>query len=137
MSAERELVTVFRSADSTAKEDAEEVRELLVDAGLNPTLLGSNAPGVPVGAYEVRVPDSDAERADEVIADASEAPQEPGDPSHSMDVETVFSALGVTAEVEALGVRSVLDANGIPNVYVSPPQYPNLRFVVKVPKKYT
>jgi len=136
MNDERELVTVFRSADPSAEEDAEQVRSLLDEAGLHPTLLGDDSPGVPSGACEVRVPDNEADRADQVIGQASELEQPKGDPSSDMDLETVFSEMGASADVEVLGVRSVLDANNIPNVYVNPSQYPNLRFVVKVPKKF-
>jgi hypothetical protein len=131
-----ELTTVYRSADSTAQEDAEAVRDLLSEAGLAPVLLDDGAPGVPAGAYEVRVPADQAERAEDLVRAAEQAPVEAGDPSHDMDLVTIFSGLGANAEVEALGMRAVLDADGIPTVFVSPPQYPNLRFVVKVPRKH-
>jgi hypothetical protein len=52
-----------------------------------------------------------------------------GDP----DLETVFHAEGSsTAEMEALAVRALLDANGIPTVLVGDPVLPNLPFEVKV-----
>jgi hypothetical protein len=136
MTGETDMEVIFRSADHSAREDAEEIRDLLADAGLSPVIAGDDAPGVPSGAYEVRVPTGEARRADEIIAAAVEVEPEEGDPSHDMDLETIFSSLGATAEVEALGVRGVLESNGIPTVYVSPPQYPNLRFVIKVPKKH-
>ena len=139
MSSGEELVTVYRSADPSAAEEAEEVREMLEEAGLSPVVIDDSAPGVPLGAVEVRVPAAQACRAEEIIRKAEQAPPETaeeGDPSHDLDPVAIFSALGATAEVEALGVRSVLEANGIPTVFVSPPQYPNLRFVVKVPRKY-
>ncbi len=130
------LPIIFRSADPDAREDAEAVRDLLLEAGLRPVLLDDGAPGVPVGVYEVRVPAGEAERAEELVRRAEQTPPEAGDASHAMDLETIFSGLGANAEIEALGVRTVLDADGIPTVFVSPPQYPNLRFVVKVPRKY-
>ena len=138
MSNEPKLVTVYRSADTSARDDAEEVRALLEDDGILPVVLGDDQPGVPSGAVEVRVPAADASRADRLILAASEdeTPPEAGDPSSELDLETVFSAIGVSAELESLGVRGVLDSNGIPNVFVSPPQYPNLRFVLKVPRRY-
>jgi len=55
-------------------------------------------------------------------------------PSHDLDLETVFTAAGTTAEMEAISIRCVLDANGIPSVLMGAPQYPNLPFYVKVPK---
>ena len=136
MGAEGELVTIFRSMDSSARDEANEISSLLENAGLDPVVQDDSAPGVPSGAFVVKVPEDQAIRADEVLENAQEIEMEEGDPSHSMDLETLYSAMGATAEVEALGIRNVLDANGIPTVYVSPPQYPNLRFVVKVPQRY-
>lgn len=136
MGSDPELVTVFRSMDSSARDEADEIGNLLENAGLDPVVLDDSAPGVPSGAFVVKVPEDQAIRADEVLENAQEAAPESGDPSRSLDLETIFSAIGATAEVEAMGIRSVLDANGIPTVFVSPPQYPNLRFVVKVPHRY-
>jgi len=129
-----ELVTVFRSADFSAQEEAEAIRDLLTEAGLTPVVLGDEAPGVPAGAYEVRVPAEEAARAEEVMATDPEPPDEYVDASHDLDVEKIFDAMGATAEVEALAVRGVLEANGIPSTLVGAPQYPNLRFLVRVPK---
>lgn len=137
MNEQAELVTVFRSADSSAEEDAEDVRDLLAEAGLSPVLLGDDAPGVPCGASEVRVPAGEAARAGELIAASAEFEPEAGDPSHEFDLETIFDAMGATAEMEAIGVRAVLDAYGIFSVLVGPSVYPNLRFLVRVPKKDT
>ncbi len=134
MDEQRELVVVFRSGDHSAAEDAEEIREMLADAGLEPVVLDESAPGVPAGVYEVRVPASQAARAEELIAAGVEPPAEAGDPSHDLDLETIFDALGATAEMEAIWVRGVLEANGIPSVLVGAPVYPNLRFLVRVPK---
>lgn len=135
MNEQPELVTVFRSADSSAVEDAEEVRDLLTEGGLSPVLLQDDAIGVPSGACEVRVPDGEAARADELLAACATSEPEPGDPSHELDLETVFDAVGATAEMEAIGIRGVLDANGVSCVLVGPSVYPNLRFLVRVPKK--
>jgi hypothetical protein len=136
MGADKELVTIFRSMDSSASDEANEIGSLLEEAGLEPVVQDDTAPDVPAGAFVVKVPEDQAMRADEILENAQELEPEAGDPSHSMDLETIFSAMGATAEMEALGIRNVLDANGIPTVYVSPPQYPNLRFVVRVPQKY-
>lgn len=56
------------------------------------------------------------------------------DPSHDLDLETIFRANGTTAEMEAMSIRAVLDANGIPSVLMGAPMYPNLPFYVKVPR---
>ncbi len=132
-----ELVTVFRSADPSAMEDAEGVRELLAESGLAAVLLDDQAPGVPSGAVEVRVPSEQAKRADEVLAasDENAEPAEPGDPSDEFDLETIFEDMGTNAEVEAIGIRAVLDANGIPSVLVDSRPYPSLRFIVRVPRR--
>ncbi len=130
-----DLVTVFRSADASARDEAEDVRELLAESGLNAVLLGDDSPGVPSGAVEVRVPSAEAERADDVLAANADAPPPPpGDPSDQFDLETIFEDMGATAEVEALGIRAVLDANGIPSVLIDSRPYPSLRFIVKVPR---
>ncbi len=122
--------------DSSAEDEANEVYGVLEEAGLAPILLDDSEPEVPQGAFVVKVPEDQSNRADELLTKFEDERREEGDPSHSMDLETLFSAVGATAEVEALGIRNVLDANGVPNVFIRPPQYPNLRFVVKVPKKY-
>ena len=130
-----ELVTIFRSADPSAADDAVEVHDMLVDAGLAPVLLSDEYPGVPRGAWEVRVPPNQAARADELIAADSATDKEPGDPSHDLDLEAIFDGIGATAEMEAIGVRGVLDASGINSVLVGASVYPNLRFVVRVSKQ--
>ena len=131
-----ELVTVFRSADRSAMEDAEEAQELLAESGLAAVLLDDKAPGVPVGAVEVRVPSGQAKQAEEILAASENAePPPPGDPSHDFDLETIFEDMGTSAEMEAIGIRSVLDANGIPSVLVDSRPYPSLRFIVRVPRR--
>jgi len=47
----------------------------------------------------------------------------------------VFIAEGADSEMCAMGIRSVLDAQGIPSVLVSSSPYPNLPFEVRVPKE--
>jgi hypothetical protein len=128
-----ELVTVFRSADETAEADATVVRDLLSQAGLTAEVLGDDAPGVIEGTFEVRVPASQAARAEELIAE-SEEDEEVGSESHDFDPVAVFSSVSVDAEMEAIAVRGVLDANGIPSVLAGNIPYPNLPFEVKVAK---
>lgn len=135
MDEQGELIVVFRSGDHSAEEDAEEIRALLEEAGLAPVVLDDTAPDLPPGVWEVRVPAAQAARAEQLIWAAGETPPEPGDPSHELDLETVFDAMGTTAEMEALSVRSLLEANGIHSVLVGAPLYPNLRFLVRVPKQ--
>ncbi|MCC6389629.1 MAG: hypothetical protein IT167_03420 [Bryobacterales bacterium] len=58
------------------------------------------------------------------------------DPSHELDLETVYSSIGVEAEMEALAIQSVLEANGIPTVLEGSSTLPNLPFSVKVPREH-
>jgi len=131
---DEKLVTVFRSADPSAREQAEDVVDLLAEAGLSPELYGDDAVGVPSGAVEVRVPASQSDRADEVISAGASEEAPLGDASNDLDTETIFSAVGATAEMEAIGLRGVLEANGIPTVLVGTSVTPNLRFQVRVAK---
>ncbi|MBI3684256.1 MAG: DUF2007 domain-containing protein [Acidobacteria bacterium] len=59
--------------------------------------------------------------------------QTPADPSHELDLETVFEAVGTEAEIAAMAVQSMLDANGIPAVLIGTSTMPNLPFEVRVP----
>ena len=129
-----ELVTVFRSADRSAKSDAAAVRDRLTEAGLAAVLLDDNAPGVVEGTFEVRVPAEEVARAEELIAQGPEPEEpesEPPDMSPDLDLVTIFATS--VDDSEAAAVRGVLDANGIPSVFASTP-YPNLPFEVKVAK---
>jgi hypothetical protein len=58
------------------------------------------------------------------------------DPSHELDLETVYSSIGAEAEMEALALQSVLEANGIPTVLEGSSTLPNLPFSVKVPRDH-
>lgn len=133
---ELELVTVFRSADHSAEAEAAAVRDLLASAGLSAELLADDAPGVPSGAWEVRVPPSEVSRAEALIDARQPELEQQGDNSHAFDLVTVFSSDAHAAEMEAMGIRSVLDANGIPSVIVGSSVYPNLPFEVRVPSNH-
>jgi len=59
---------------------------------------------------------------------------EQGDPTHHLDAELIYEGQGPNAELEALGIRNVLEANGV-NVFgseVSP--IPSLPVELRVPK---
>jgi hypothetical protein len=133
MDAQESVVTVFRTADPSAREDAAAVADLLTDAGLHPEQFNDDAIGVPLGASEVRVPAAEEAMALEIIAQRDSAPKEPGDPGHALDLVEVFTGVGAGGEMEAISIRTVLDANDIPSVVVGAAQIPNLPFVVKVP----
>lgn len=138
MNGDAELITVFRSADEDAQEDAEAIRDLLSAERLHPVLLDDCAPGVPEGAWEVRVPAAESARAEELIAETPLPDTElvEASASRDLDMETVFNAPGgTTAEMEALSVQSILEGAGIATVLVGDAILPNLSFEVRVAKE--
>jgi hypothetical protein len=132
---ESELVTVFRTAESAAEEEAASIVDLLRDAGLQAEQFNDDTVDVPVGASEVRVPPGQEAMALEVISQRARAAEIPGNPGHEFDLISVFTGVGASAEMEAISIRAVLDAAGISSVLVGAPQIPNLPFVVKVPSR--
>jgi hypothetical protein len=137
MNGQAELVTVYRSMDTDAKEDCEIVSDLLRDAGLSPVVLDDAAPGVPEGAYEVQVPQAESMRAEQLIAENPLPDEvEEVDDSEALDLETIYHAEGsATGEVEAIGIKNVLEANGIATVFVGDSVLPNFPFEVKVARE--
>jgi hypothetical protein len=127
---ELDLITVYRSMDADAAEDADCIVELLTDEGIQAVLLDDSAPGVPEGVFEVRVPAADAARAEQVIAD-NPLPDEDEevDTSSALDLETIASA---TSEMEAMSIKNLLDSNGIAAVLVGDSVLPNFPFEVRV-----
>jgi hypothetical protein len=139
MNADSELITVFRSADDDAQEDAEAIRDLLAAEGLDPVLLDDSAPGVPEGAWEVQVSSAQSSMAEELIARSALPDTELTEVSESsdLDMETVFRASsGTTAELEAMSVKSILEGAGIATVLVGDAVLPNLAFEVRVAKDH-
>jgi hypothetical protein len=138
MPAEADMVTVFRSADEDAGDDAKAITELLTGQGIDAVSLDDTAPGVPSGAWEVRVPPADSERAEDMISEAR-LPDEDltdVDKSSDLDVETVFqSHSGTISEFEAMSVKSILESAGIAAIVVGDSVLPNLSFDVQVAKE--
>ena len=92
---------------------------------------------MPEGVYEVRVPASEAARAEEVIAN-NPLPDEVSevDDASELDLETIYHSEGSpTAEVEAIGIKNVLEANGIAAVIVGDSVLPNFPFEVRVARE--
>jgi len=133
------LITVFRSADTTAEQDASDARDRLEEAGIGAELVDDQTPGVVEGAWEVRVAPADRERAEAILA-VPEAAEEDEDEvseegqSRDLDFVAIFRAQGIEAEMEAISIQSVLEANGIPCAVVGSAQIPSLPFEVRVPK---
>ncbi len=130
MSNELDLITVFRSMDTEAKDDAECVVDLLAEAGIAAVLFDDSSPGVPEGVFEVRVPAPDSARAEELIKE-NPLPDEAEevDPSSELDLETIASA---ASEMEAQSIKNLLDANGVAAVLVGDSVLPNFAFDVRV-----
>ena len=138
MTASSDLVTVYRSMDATAKEDCEVILDILSEEGISAVTVDDSAPGVPEGAYEVRVPASDAARAEKLI-DENPLPDEVEevDDSSNLDLETVFHIEGssVTGELQAMSIKNLLESNGIAAVLVGDSVLPNFPFEVKVARE--
>ncbi len=131
-----ELVTIFRSADTDAKEEAAAVAETLQQEGIAPTLVDDSAPGVPEGVWEVRVPPADRARAEELVATMNGEAEEEIDESHDLDLETVFSTgSGSTEEMEAQTIQNILQANGIEAVVVGGTPIPSTGQEVQVARE--
>jgi hypothetical protein len=130
VSNELDLVTVYRSMDPDAAEDADCIVELLTDAGIQAVVRDDTAPGVPEGVFEVRVPAAAAARAEEIIAE-NPLPEEAEevDPSSDLDLETI---VGASSEMEAMGIKNLLESNGIAAVLVGDSVLPNFPFEVRV-----
>jgi hypothetical protein len=128
---QEKLVPVFESADADALEQANWVRDLVASTGIAAEVFDDSAPGVPSDAFQVRVPPEQREEAERAIETRTGAL----DLSHDLDMVPVFIAEGADSEMCAMGIRSVLDAQGIPSVLVSSSPYPSLPFEVRVPKE--
>jgi hypothetical protein len=130
-------VTVFRSSDPSADEDARNVRDMLAQEGIPVSIVDDSAPGVPSGVYEVRVDAENQARAEDLIARFSpDAELEEVDPSHALDLVTVFGEEGSASEMEAMQIRSILDAGGISSVVIGDSRYPIFGQQVRVAREH-
>ncbi len=134
MPGENERVTVFRSADSDAEDEAVAARDMLIQAGIPAEVFDDSAPGVPEGVFEVRVPAARQEDAEQLIETQKDLSPEAIDPSHDLDMVPMFISEAPDAEMVAMAIRSILEAQGIPSVLMSGSVFPNLPFEVRVPK---
>jgi hypothetical protein len=134
MNVPSELVTVYRSADQDASQDASLVHEKLLKAGYNPVIIPDTAPGVVEGSFEVRVPAAEASAAESFINSKTEDELESGDESHRLDLETIQATDGALSEMEAQSLQSLLDSNGIHAVIIGTSTLPNLGFEIRVPR---
>jgi hypothetical protein len=129
-----ELVTVYRSADMNAEQDARGICNSLLASGIDARTFDSSAPGVLTGTWEVRVPAEQAGAAESLVSRMDQADPGRADPSRDLDMVTLRHLEGATGELEALAIRGILEANGIPCVVVGNSTLPNLAFLVNVAK---
>jgi len=57
-----------------------------------------------------------------------------GDPDHHLDADVIFSGQGTDAELEAINIRAVLEANGVTVITTPVSPIPTLPFEVRVPR---
>ncbi len=132
MEQENAVLTVFRSAEGSAQEECSDIRNFLEKNGIAATMVGDDAPGVVSGSYEVRVAASDADRASGLIATLPEDAQQ-ADPSHDLDLVSIYRSESTpNAELEAMGLKAVLESNEIDAVLMGGSMMPNLPVEVRV-----
>ncbi len=137
MSAQPDVVTVYRSMDTTAKEDCEAIKDILSAEGLSAVILDDDVPGVPEGTYEIRVPAGEAQRAEKLIAENPLPGEVELDNSAKLDLVSIFQSDGSdpTGQMEAMDIFNVLETNGIAAVLVGDARLPNLPFGVRVARE--
>lgn len=109
MSAPADYITVFRSSDSDASRKVFELAKTLTAHGLAPVVVNDQAPGVPAGCHEVRVPTAEVTTAEQILSTATvTSAEEP-----SLEAELIYYSNGSNAEIEAMGIKSLLEVNGI------------------------
>jgi Putative prokaryotic signal transducing protein len=109
---------------------------MLAEAGIPAAILDDSAPGVPAGAYEVRVDAENQARAEDLIAHFSPDEElEEVDPSHALDLVTVFGEEGSGSEMEAMQIQSILEAGGISAVVIGDSRYPIFGQQVRVARE--
>jgi hypothetical protein len=130
-----ETVTVFRSGDPSAEDDAKAVLNLLVSNGISAMLVDDQAHSVPQGAWEVKVALAERVPAEHLIATTPiEDEFSNPDSSSSLDQVTVFRSAGTGIETEAMLVKALLDSNGIDAMIVADTRFPNFPEQVRVPR---
>lgn len=68
-----------------------------------------------------------------VMAQEPENTSAQGDASHELDLATLWSSSNHDAEMEAMQIHGLMQANGIPSILVGPSTIPVLEFQVRVP----
>jgi hypothetical protein len=63
-----------------------------------------------------------------------DTPELDGDPTDHLDAELIFSGQGPIAEMEAMNIRNVLEANGLTVIAAEVSPIPSLSVEVRVPR---
>jgi Putative prokaryotic signal transducing protein len=124
--------------DTNAKRDCEILFDLLRTRGIPAVVLDDSAEGIVEGTFEVRVPAHDAAKAERLLREHPLPDDfERVDPSSKLDIETVFHAegSGPLAEMQAMGVKNLLESNGIAAILFGDSVLPNMPFEVKVARE--
>jgi len=132
MAGAHELVTIYRSMDAGAEEECRAVLETLGHAHIHAVLRSDKDPGVPEGVWEVQVTAGDSARADRMIAAQPPAANEV-DPSHDLDLVPIYeSGTPITGAIEVMGIKALLESNGIMAVSNGDSVQPELPFSLSV-----
>lgn len=108
------------------------IKNMLLDAGIDAEVFAYEDENE--GTWEVRVNESDADRARELLASAGETEDTASDETEELDFVSVAATDGALSEMEAASLQSLLDANGINCVVVGNTTMPNFGFEVRVPR---
>jgi hypothetical protein len=131
-----EFVPVFRSADQTASTQANKVFDLLTEAGIDAQIYDDNAPDVPAGVYEVRVPAAQSDEAERLIAETHGGDDLPTvNTSRELDMVPVFISNKNDAEMECMAIEGLLKTSGIDSMIVASSPLPSLAAEVRVPRQ--
>jgi hypothetical protein len=131
----RDAVTVFRSSDPRAHEEAAAALELLANHGLSGGLTGDNARTDFAAVWEMKAKSKYSAEAEVLIADSlTEDDISNVNASHDLDLVAVFRSAGNNSEIEGLLVKGILDAAGIYAMIENDSRFPNLPAEVRVPR---
>jgi hypothetical protein len=125
-----DLTTVYRASDRNADTDANALKNMLMQNGIDATLVEVD------GAWEVRVPAAEVEEARQWLVQVRpEQATSESNPSHDYDFVSIATTDGAISEMEAVSIQSALDAAGVNCVVVGNSMLPNLGFEVRVPRE--
>jgi len=121
--------------DPSAEEDCRTVVKTLERSHIPAMLLSDRDRGVPEGVWEVQVGSGDAARAERIIATNPPEVNEIN-PSHELDLVTVYeSGTPITGKIEMMGIKALLEANGIMSISNGDSVQPELPFSLNVARE--